>query len=251
MELTDLSLLTVIAVLVAALLTAVLHGATGMAGGILLAAILSNLIGVKIAIPVMTIALVMSHASRVWLNFEHADWRSVRIVLLASTPTILGGSLIFTLLPPGVIALVMAVFLFLSLPVKRYASRHQLTTSDSLLAGASFGWGALAGNVVGPGFVLAPFLLGRGMNRMAFVASLAIIVLSMNVLKLTVFGVTELMTGQMFLFGVMIGLLTIPGNWLGKKLLLGMNDGQHRLIIDFMTVLVALNFAYLALSADW
>ena len=106
------------------------------------------------------------------------------------------------------------------------------------LAGASAVWGMLAGNVIGPGFFLAPFLLGTGMNRMTFVGTLATVTLVMNVLKLSVFGATDLMTTGLFVLGVIVGLTTIPGNWLGRHVLRGMTDRHHRVIVDVLTALM-------------
>jgi uncharacterized membrane protein YfcA len=107
----------------------------------------------------------------------------------------------------------------------------------------------LAGNVIGPAFFLTPFLLGTGMDRMAFVGTLATVTLVMNVLKLSVFGVTDLLNSQILLLGVMIGVMTIPGNWVGRSILRKMKDSDHRLIIDVLTVMMIVNFVYLAWGA--
>ncbi|MBL4629914.1 MAG: hypothetical protein JKY14_01685, partial [Paraglaciecola sp.] len=61
------------AIVVGAFVTGVLHGATGMLGGIAMTALLSQIIGIKQAIPVMTCALVFSHASRVFIYWKHID----------------------------------------------------------------------------------------------------------------------------------------------------------------------------------
>ena len=78
----ELGFATLALIGVAALLTAVLHGATGMAGGIVMAAILSHIIGVKTAIPVMTIALILSHLSRAALYARDTDWAITRLSLI-------------------------------------------------------------------------------------------------------------------------------------------------------------------------
>jgi uncharacterized membrane protein YfcA len=104
----------------------------------------------------------------------------------------------------------------------------------------------LAGNVIGPGFFLAPFLLGTGMSRLTFVGTLATVTLAMNVLKLTVFGATDLVSAELFALGAVIGLITIPGNWAGRRILKRMKDSEHRRIIDVMTALMIVNFLYLA-----
>ena len=100
--------------------------------------------------------------------------------------------------------------------MKYYARRHNIHTGPKLLAGASIVWGMLAGNVVGPGLFLAPFLLGTGINRLTFVGTLACITLVMNSTKLVVFGTTDLLNVELLGLGVIVGLCTIPGIGLAK-----------------------------------
>ncbi len=233
-------------VIVVAFATSVIHGATGMAGGVIMAAILSHFLGIKVAIPVTTCALIFSHLSRGLLFKRNTDWALVRRVLTFGSPTIVLGAVVFGYLPSSVVALVFAAFLSLSMPIKRWAKRHSINTGPRLLAVASAIWGMLAGNVVGPGFFLAPFLLGTGMNRLTFVGTLATITLVMNTIKLAVFGATELVTLPLLLLGVIAGLACVPGNMLGKRILQQLTDGVHSSIIDGMTLMLVANFFYLA-----
>ena len=245
-EAIDFSSQTFLLILLCAFATGILHGATGMAGGIVMAAILSNLIGVKTAIPLMTIALVLSHSSRVFIYIKDIDWQVVKTVLLFSVPSIVFGAIIFTYLSAQLVCLIMAGFLILSFPIKVYARKYQLQTTTPVLAGASTLWGLLAGNVIGPGFFLAPFLLGTGMNRLTFVGSLAMIVLIMNVTKLLVFGASSIIDVQMLVVGICIGLATIPGNILGREILKRTSDAKHQTAVNVMTVIIIINFIYLS-----
>jgi len=86
------------------------------------------------------------------------------------------------------------------------------------------------------------------MNRLAFAGTLAFVTLVMNGLKLAVFGVSSLMTPQLLIMGVFIGIITIPGNWLGSNVLRKISDSGHRLVVDILTVGMVLNFIYLAYS---
>jgi hypothetical protein len=86
------------------------------------------------------------------------------------------------------------------------------------------------------------------MNRLAFVGSMAIIALTMNLLKLSVFGFTEFVDARIFTLGVFIGLVSIPANWIGKVVLKQMSDRQHALVVDGLTLLLILNFVSLALG---
>ncbi len=243
----DLGLPLLAAILAAGFATGTLHGATGMAGGVVMAALLAHPIGVKAAVPAMTVALIISHASRVVLYAKVADWRIAARVLLFGCPAIVVGAIVFGLISATAVALVFAAFLAASFPVKAWARRRRLTTGPKLLSGASVVWGMLAGNVIGPGFFLAPFLLGTGMGRLTFVGTLAFVTLVMNVVKLAVFGVTDLVDRDLLLLGIAIGVLTIPGNWAGRHILKSMRDRDHRRIIDVLTVLMIVNFLYLAL----
>lgn len=249
LELFHLSPALLALVITTGFLTAVLHGATGMAGGTVMTAVLSLIIGVKAAIPAMTVALIISHATRVLLNLSDVDFALALRVLLFSIPGIALGALLFSKLSELAVALIMAGFLVASFPIKRYSKGHSLEVNNKILAGGSAAWGVLAGNVVGPGFVLAPFLLAVVRNRHTFVATLALIVLIMNCVKTGVFGATELLDQSLLLLGLVIGLATIPGNWLGRVILHHMSDRSHSRAIDVMTLIVILNYLYIAFRA--
>lgn len=235
-------------IIVAAFFTGVLQGATGMLGGIIMTAVLSQIIGIKQAIPVMTCALIFSHASRAHIYWQQVDSQIATRVLLFAGPTLVAGAYLFSLLNSKIIATAFVFFLIFSFPMKYYARLHNIKTGPRLLASASMIWGMLAGNVIGPGFFLAPFLLGTGMSRLTFVGTLATIMLLMNIIKLSVFGSTNLITLPLFMLGVIVGLITIPANWVGKAILQKLSDDHHFYIVDIFTVLVILNFTYLAVS---
>lgn len=246
--LSALPLPTLLIIVLTAFLSGVLHGATGMAGGIVMTAILSSVLGIKQAVPIITCALIFSHFSRLLLYWRDTDWAVAKRVLLFGTPTLISGAVIFSILNPNIIAAVFVLFLLSSFPIKYWARKHQITTGPKLLATASVVWGLLAGNVVGPGLFLAPFLLGTGMNRLTFVGTLASITLIMNIVKLSVFGMTELLSSQLLALGALVGLISVPGNWLGRSLLTRLSDTHHRFIIDAITLMVIANFVYLAVK---
>jgi len=246
LEFLEISSATFWLIVAGAFLTGVLHGATGMAGGIAMTAILSHLMGIKVAIPAMSCALIFSHASRVVFYWQNTDLEIVKRVLMFGVPMIVVGVLVFTVLDPKVVAIVFAGVLVLIFPVKYWARNKRIKTGPKLLAVASSIWGILAGNVIGPGFFLAPFLLGTGMNRLTFVGTLATITLAMNIIKLAIFGATDLMNLRLFTLGVLIGVITIPGNWLGKEILKRMSDDVHSLFLDGLIVVMIVNFVYLA-----
>ena len=230
----------------AALGTSAIHGATGLAGGFLMAAVLAPIIGVKPAVPAMSIALLISHLSRGVLNWRDIDWQSARDVMMFGAPMVIAGAIAYGLLPAQAIALLLALVLLASLPLRHWAKRNHVKTSRGVLRGVGSVWGFLSGNTIGPGMLLTPFLLGTGMGRAAFVGTLAAVTLVNHILKIGVFGATSLLGAQVLAIGLFIGVLTIPGNWFGRKMLQGMSDTSHGWIVDGLTLIGALNFLYLA-----
>ena len=146
----DFSLPLLALILFAYFATAVLHGAIGMAGGVIMVAILAHFINIKVAVPVMTTALIISHLSRAIMYFRDTDWKIAFRVLLFGCPTIIIGAVIFSVISPRTIAIIFAVFLIASFPINYWAKKNKITTGPKLLAGASVVWGMLAGNVIGP-----------------------------------------------------------------------------------------------------
>ncbi len=236
-------------IIMVAFVASIIHGAIGMVGGLVMTGVIAHLIGIRPTVPIISCALIFSHFSRGYMLRKDIDLWTVKRVLLFGLPTVVIGSVIFGYLSPMVIALVFGSVLTASLPIKYWARHHSIKTGPKLLAGAAVVWGMLAGNVIGPGFFLAPFLLGTSMNRLTFVGTLATITLVMNLVKVSVFGVTDLLTPELLMVGIIVGLSTIPGNYLGQKVLRRMTDGFHEKIVDVMTIILVCNFFYLAFSA--
>jgi hypothetical protein len=93
-------------------------------------------------------------------------------------------------------------------------------------------WGMLADNVTGPGFLLAPFLLGTGMKRLTFMGTLTIITLEINSIKQFEFSLTDLLSAELVALSVIVGLCTTQENWVGKVLLQKLSYDHYWYIIN-------------------
>ena len=113
-------------VVIAALITSTIHGTVGVAGGTLMTAVLALLIGVRPVVPVMSVALVVSHFSRSMLNVRAIDWRSLAIVMVGATPMIVVGALVYGMLPVRAIAVVLGVLILAAIPLRHWAHSRQI-----------------------------------------------------------------------------------------------------------------------------
>ncbi|MEM9442338.1 MAG: hypothetical protein AAGA73_17990 [Pseudomonadota bacterium] len=63
---------------VMAFVTAILHTVGGFAGALMMAITIAPAIGVKLIVPVVAVAMIVSHASRAWLLRNAVDWPAFR-----------------------------------------------------------------------------------------------------------------------------------------------------------------------------
>ena len=242
----DLSVWSIAVIAIAALATSSIHGASGVAGGFLMSAVLAWVIGVKPVVPVMSVALLISHSSRLLLNIGDFHRGAFLLVSIPALPCIIVGALIYGKMSSTLIAVLLGIVILLSIPLRRWMKSHEIITSKTALGTVGAVYGSLSGISIGPGMLLIPFMLGYGLNRHAFVATLAAIALMTNITRVSIFGATDLLDGRFVLLGILIGLLTIPGNWIGRSILGKLTNNSHTSLVDLLTVIGALNFFWLA-----
>ncbi|MCK0167222.1 sulfite exporter TauE/SafE family protein [Jannaschia sp. S6380] len=235
-------------VLAAAFVTSVVHGATGIGGGFLMAILLAELIGVKPVVPVLAVALTMSGVARLFFNRDAISGRALALVAGTALPAVICGALVYGLLNATTVAILLGTTILASVPMRHWARRRQVVAGPRSLMGAGGVYGFISGASVGAGMLLIPFLLGYGLSRRYFVGTLAAIALAMNVTRTAVFGGTDMLGNGWLELGILCGLATLPGNWLGQRLLRGMGDGRHAVAIDVLTVFGGLNFFRIALT---
>lgn len=228
--------------LVAAFLTSMIHGATGIAGGFLLAVAATPILGVKAVVPVLSITLLISHGSRAVFNLADFNKQAFVSVIVPAFPFIIAAALIYGKLSSAVIAFLLGTVVLLSIPLQRWTNARQIKTTQNMLYGTGAVYGAIAGAAIGPGTILAPVLLGLGIGRQAFVATLAAIALTTNITRSIIYGVSDLLTQPYILLGIMAGVATIPGAWIGRSILRKLTDKRHARLLEWLLVLGGINF---------
>jgi len=140
---------TLALIAVAAIITSSIHGAIGVAGGILMTAALALLIGVKPSVPVMSIALIISHGARSLMNVREIDFRVYASVMLAATPFITMSSYLYVSFSVTMVAWVLAIVILTSVPLRHWAKARKIRAGHRTLAVAGAAYGTLAGVSIG------------------------------------------------------------------------------------------------------
>jgi uncharacterized membrane protein YfcA len=164
-------------------------------------------------------------------------------------PMIAVGALVYGVLPVQAIALILGIVILSSIPIRHWAKSREIKAGKRTLGLVGGTYGFLAGASIGSGMLLAPFMLGYGLTKEAFVATMAAIALTTNLTRIAVFGGTQLLDAHYLLMGVLVGLAMIPGNWIGRTFLRRMAPGTHSRLIDLFAAIGGLNFLYLAATS--
>jgi uncharacterized membrane protein YfcA len=229
-----------------AFVAAVIGGLGGFGTGVILTAVLIPIIGVKLVLPVLTVAGVVTNAGRMFFNREAIDWKTARTVLIAAMPAMLVGVWVFAVLPAKSLQIILAVFIAAVIPLRRWAARRSLllTRRGVLVGGGVFGF--LSGIVSGTGVFLISMLLATGMPGQAIVATDAAISLITDAFRLALFGGYSLIDRSTFVTGVIIGCITIPGSYCAKWLTTRMAAHVHIAVIEGLLLIASV---YLVVSA--
>ena len=240
----EIETLPLILALAAAFGTAVFHSVGGFAGALLLAICLAPIIGVKETVPVTATAMVISNCTRVWVFRKSVEWRAFLAIFGTATPFIILSAVIYISLPVVIVALVLGVFLVLSVPLQRTMSHLNVKVRKKGLAAAAVPYGLLSGSTFGAGMLLAPFLIGYGLAGEMLVGTIASIGFGLNLLKAVVFGFSPLLTTPLLLKGLLIGLFTIPGAYVGRWIVRSTPLRIHKLFMEALILSGGLYFLY-------
>jgi len=207
---------------VAAFATSVLSAIVGMAGGIVLLAVMLLFLEPLAAIPLHGAIQLLSNGSRAALQRRFVD-RSVLLyfgVLLV--PGGLLGLQVATALPPDAIRVLIGVFVLLATwaPGALLLGIHPETTSPRarfLALGGVAGALNVTLGAVGP--LLAPFYLGLGLSRQAMVGTKAACQALGHAVKIALFGLAGFAFAPHVPLLVVAGTGVVAGTWVGTRLL--------------------------------
>jgi uncharacterized membrane protein YfcA len=136
----------------------------------------------------------------------------------------------------GVVALVLGLFLLISIPLNRILKKKEVKVGYQGLALAGVPYGIVSGSTFGAAVMLAPFLIGAGLAGETMIGTIAMLGFSLNVTKTIVFGMSPLLTAELLTMGILVGLCTMPGAYVGRWLV---RNTSVRVHAQFMEVFIA------------
>lgn len=227
---------------VAAFGTAILHSVGGFAGALLMSIAISPVLGIKMTVPLVSVAMVVSHGMRAFVFRKAVDWQIYVLLITVALPFILLGVYTYVGLSEASVGLFLGTILFITIPLRRLLKHKQVPVPRAAIGFIAIPYGFLSGASFGVGLILGPFLLGAGLTGEALVATIAVQGFTLNLIKTIAFGISPLLGIREIAIGIGLGLCTFPGHYIGHKLVKRTSDSVHVLFIEAVMLIGALFF---------
>jgi uncharacterized membrane protein YfcA len=243
--------LTLVVLCAASLLTAGVSAVLGMAGGIMLLAVMLLFVEPAIAIPVHAVVQLVSNSSRVVIHAREIRtdllWPYVLLLLPAGALTVP----LAQHAPADALRLAIGVFVLVATWRKRWLllglDPERIPVQPRFaLVGA--GAGALGPIIGATGPFIAPFFLGIGLSRFQLIGTKAACQATGHVAKVFLFAIAGFGFLEYGPLMIAMAACVIAGTWLGTRVLHRIDDDRFTQLFKFTLTAVAVRLIWSGFS---
>ena len=220
------------------LLTAVLSGVLGMAGGMVLMAVLVISMNVANAMILHGVVQATSNGSRAWFLREHILWSLLPLYLLGAGIAVAAFTALAVIPDAGVVLILVGAFPWAARWVKRLQGLDITKPLTTVACGVSVTAAQLLAGASGP--LLDTFYLKSPLSREQIVASKAVTQTIGHLLKIVYYGfiVVVVVDLPLWLFGACV-VAAIAGSRVGTLMLKRWNDQDFQKVSQMVILTIA------------
>jgi len=186
-------------IIISALATSLLSGLVGMAGGVVLMAVLVNILPVSSAMVLHGITQFTANGSRALILRKHLMWRLLPGYILGASVAVAGFSALLFVPEASVVLILVGLFPWLARLQPKSSALNITRPASNIICGFSVTSAQLLAGAAGP--LLDLFYLNSGLDRQTVVANKALTQTIGHLLRI-------------FYYGAVISVATPLPNWL-------------------------------------
>lgn len=212
------------------LVAGLLSGSVGFGGGMILLPVITYFYGVEVAVPVSTVAQLLSNLSRVGIGWKEISWKAVGWFLLLALPFTALGAFGFAKVPKAPMTVVLCFFLIVFAIMKLMGKMKLPHRPSTMIVG-----GGVTGFVNGllgiSGPLSSAVFLSIELAPVSYIASEATAAAAMHIVKALVYGKLNLMHVNILLSGIGIGCAMMIGNFIAMRCIRNVNKSYIRRLL--------------------
>ena len=216
-----------------------LSGSVGFGGGMILLPTITYFYGIEVAVPVSTIAQMLSNLSKVGMGWREINWKAVGRFLILAVPFTALGAFGFAKVPKGPMTIVLSSFLIVFAVMKIMGKMQLPHTPMTMIAGGGVR-GFINGLLGISGPLSCAVFLTLDLAPVSYIASEATAAAVMHIVKSIVYGKLNLMSGNIFLSGLMIGCAMMLGNFIAMRCIRNVNKKLYQKIVAGVMIAASL-----------
>lgn len=228
-----------VTLIIVGLIAGTLSGSVGFGGGMILLPVITYFYGVEVAVPVSTIAQMMSNLSRAAMGWKEIQWKQVAWFLVPALPFTALGAFGFSVVDKTLMTRLLCIFLIVFSIMKLNGKMRLPKGKKTMLIG-----GGLTGFINGMLGISGPLssavFLTLELSPVAYIVSEATAAAAMHIVKAVTYGKFELMNWHIFLNGLFIGCAMMLGNFIALRLIKQVNKKPYQRIVAGVMIAVSL-----------
>ena len=216
-----------------------LSGSFGFGGGMVLLPVITSVYGIELAIPISTVAQLLSNLSRAGMGFRQIQWKQVLLFLATAAPLTALGAVGFSLADKTLMTRILCVGLIIFAVMKISGKMHLPKKNATLLVGGGI-TGFINGMLGISGPLSSAVFFALDLGAVAYIASEAAAAAMMHVVKIVVYNKFALMDLSVFLNGLYIGCAMMLGNFVAMRLIGKMKNKIYQKIVAVAMILLSI-----------
>jgi uncharacterized membrane protein YfcA len=231
-----------------AVVTSVVSGVMGMAGGMLLLAVMLLKLEPAIAIPVHGLVQLVSNGSRAFFLRQHVRWRAVWRFVWPLLPAGALGIWLLAYVPANGSRIAIGAFVLASTWLKSFFTIDQGPAAERYLpfGGALVGFFSTLVGATGP--ILGPFVLALELGSQSTIATLAACQIFQHASKVALFGMRGFDIKGYLLPCAALCACAVAGSAIGTRLLDRLPEKAFKLTVRLVLTALALQQLWQGLS---
>ncbi|MBK6909449.1 MAG: sulfite exporter TauE/SafE family protein [bacterium] len=227
-----------------ALLASTVSGVAGVGGGMVYLPILAEVVGMRLAVPYLSLLLLAGNFSRAWFARSGIDWQVLRAFLITAMPGAAIGALAYSYLPADWIARILGAYLVIYVGLNFLRVQWPKTATLSAIRWIGIPAGVSSGVVGGAGLIVAPYFLRYGLIKESFLGTEALAAAGTHIAKIGVWGGTSVLTMKDVMLLLPLAVLMVAGSYFGKVLVSRMRARMFRGILLAVLAAVGVRFLF-------